>query len=556
MRSNTRLNSRRTQQILAALSDECLRNIKGLKVSGYPRIYYLSYLLREIHTTHIWGRLGNLNQCYEQRARNAYCDCRVGSHAFDQVAEGGLDDHSTEAESYEYLEMPIGDDLDALKYHLWRLTDCRYREAVQHYFQKKSQHVTYRDPNWGLASFRKGTAERNHTTSRFTSVDLKAWGKFIETSSRIVKADPRVKTSTVELRVRDVVRFFVNSEGSQLVDQTRVCELTCDFGLLTKEGETVTTRITHVTATLDELPSLKQFSQEIRDKIALLVTLAKAPSLKSYAGPVLLAPGPAGVLFHEVLGHRLEGSRLLSTREGQTFKLDLGKAILPSAITVYDDPTLRVSEGVHTVGAYRYDDEGSPGEKVVLVDRGKLSGFLSGRAPILKHALLPNGHARNEYHERPISRMANLVVEIENGLSETELKKRFVEEIRRLKLPFGIMILEAESGETATETYDFQAFMGMVSLAIQVWADGRENYIRNINFVGTPLSVLRNIVAAGDRAVCINAFCGAESGAIPVSTTSPAILLSNLELQANEQRRFAPFVLPMPHEPSAKKSKS
>jgi hypothetical protein len=115
------------------------------------------------------------------------------------------------------------------------------------------------------------------------------------------------------------------------------------------------------------------------------------------------------------------------------------------------------------------------------------------------------------------------------------------------------MILDAEGGETATEAYDFQAFMGTVSLALQVWADGRENLVRNINFVGTPLSAMRNILAVGDTPLCENAFCGAESGVIPVSTTCPAVLMSNLELQASDHRKFTPYVLPMPYEKAALK---
>ena len=55
-------------------------------------------------------------------------------------------------------------------------------------------------------------------------------------------------------------------------------------------------------------------------------------------------------------------------------------------------------------------------------------------------------------------------------------------------------------------------------------------------------------IAVGDTPLCDNAFCGAESGVIPVSTTSPAVLLSNLELQAGEDRRVTQYLLPMPHE--------
>jgi hypothetical protein len=118
-------------------------------------------------------------------------------------------------------------------------------------------------------------------------------------------------------------------------------------------------------------------------------------------------------------------------------------------------------------------------------------------------------------------------------------------------VPFGIMILDAEGGETATDAYDFQAFMGAISLAVQVWADGRENLVRNVNFVGTPLSALRTVMAVGDTPVCINAWCGAESGVIPVSTSCPAVLLSNLELQASDQRKYTQYVLPMPFEKAA-----
>ncbi|MFH1132591.1 MAG: TldD/PmbA family protein, partial [Pseudomonadota bacterium] len=104
-------------------------------------------------------------------------------------------------------------------------------------------------------------------------------------------------------------------------------------------------------------------------------------------------------------------------------------------------------------------------------------------------------------------------------------------------------------------TYNFQAFMGRISLAVQVWANGKENLVRNINFVGTPLSALRNVLAAGNTSNCENAFCGAESGVVPVSTTCPALLMSNLELQACEQYKFAQYILPMPHEKAAIRKK-
>lgn len=544
------LDGRTVRRFIAALSEECQRQKRYLRVPGYPRPYYLSYLLRDIRTTSLWGRLGNINQSSVIDSRNAYCDVRVGSYRFDQVTEGGLDDQDPESESCDHVDMPIGNDVDALKYHIWKLTDSKYRECVKAYFDKKSHRITYLDPTRGLPSFGHRRPVVDVRFARFPALDVDYWRRFVERSSARTKRHSEVKNSWVEIRIRDVTRLFVNSEGSAIIDQQRICELSCDLWLLTKGGEGIATRVVHITPRVEELPSLRQFELQIDEKIRLLSALASAPTLKSYAGPVLLAPGPAGILFHEVLGHRLEGSRLLSTREGQTFSRDLGKQILPETISVVDDPTLAQHGDVSTIGSFRYDDEGTPAERVVLVDRGRLVNFLSGRAPVAR-GLRGNGHARSEHHERPISRMGHLLVSAEGGVSHDELRARFLAEIKRQKLPYGIMVLEAEGGETATESYDFQAFMGRVSLAVQVWADGRENLIRNVNFVGTPLSALRTILAIGDTPRCENAFCGAESGVIPVSTTSPAVLLSNLELQATDQRKYTPYVVPMPHEKAA-----
>lgn len=548
------LDSRSIRRFLNAMREECDRQRRHLRLPGYPRPFYVSYLLRDIHTLQLWGRLGNINQFTNQNSRNAFCDVRVGSYRLDQVLDGGLDEHDPEAESYEQLELPIGNDIDALKYHLWRLTDTRYREAVHQYLRKKSRHVTYLDPHHGLPSFGKAEPVVDSRFRKRPPVDVDAWRDFVERASRVVKDFPQIKSSSVDVEIRDVTRLFVNSQGTQIVDQTRLCQLSCDLWMLTEDGEGLSTRVAHLAPVLGELPRLSVFKQEIRAKIDLLGQLARAPSIKSFAGPVLLAPKPAGILFHEVLGHRLEGNRLLSSREAQTFAKDLNKQVLPSSLTVIDDPTIRRSAGVTPGGSYRYDDEGSPAQRTVLIDRGILVDFLSGRTPIRDPRHRSNGHARSEYHERPISRMGNLIVKATGGLPHDELKKRLIEEVRRQGLPFGIMILAAEGGETATEAYDFQAFMGEVSLAVQVWADGRENLVRNINFVGTPLSTLRHIVAVGNVSQCENAFCGAESGTVPVSTTCVAVLLSNLELQAHDQRRCVPYVLPMPHEKVAKRA--
>jgi hypothetical protein len=144
--------------------------------------------------------------------------------------------------------------------------------------------------------------------------------------------------------------------------------------------------------------------------------------------------------------------------------------------------------------------------------------------------------------------MGVFVVEAEDGLADDELKRELLHEIRRQNAPFGVRIIEATSGETATDAYNFQAFLGEVSLAAKVYPDGREEWIRGVNFVGTPLNAIHGIIAAGKRREVDNAYCGAESGYVPVSTISPGLVLSELELQAKPDAPYAQYTFPGPWE--------
>jgi predicted Zn-dependent protease len=121
-----------------------------------------------------------------------------------------------------------------------------------------------------------------------------------------------------------------------------------------------------------------------------------------------------------------------------------------------------------------------------------------------------------------------------------------IQEIKRQKKPFGLIVYETSGGETDTTNYDFQAFAGEISYATLVYPNGREVCVRGINFVGTPLQSLNNIVAVGDTKELDNGFCGAESGFIPISTIAPAVLVSNLELQGKDEELVTPHILQRP----------
>ncbi len=532
-------------RLARALAGEVKRAMATIRSSGHPRPHYISHLLRDDEIWTIQARYGSLFTNSHARRRDCNTDVRVGSYRYDQVEQGGLQYNSKDDESYNHVDLPYGDHLDGLRHGIWHLTESRYREAVEALLRKKSHELTYLNSNRHLPSFEKRPPVVDLDWRPLPEVDHEYWLRYVERASQVPKRYLQIKNSHVEFHARNSTRVFVNSEGSLQIQCQPYWSLECYLWLLSERGDALQWTIHHFVSDPDELPKEKEFHLEIRQTISLLKKLSSAPSLRSYAGPVLLEPVPAGLLIHEALGHRLEGNRLLSSGEGQTFRDALGTPILPHFLTLRDNPTLETFDGCSLVGHYRYDDEGVESKDTILVKSGILKEFLTSRIGTTRrhHS---NGHGRSRYYELPIGRMGVTIVEAEEGRTDDELKALLIDEIRRQDLPFGVRIISAYSGETTTESYDFQALLGEINLAARIYPDGREEWIRGVNFVGTPLNAVRSIIAAGRRYTVDNSHCGAESGSLPVSTISPALLLSHLELQSKSEAPYTQYTYPIP----------
>ena len=542
------VNSSDARRLAKLMRDEGGRAMSSIRRPGYPRPFYLSFLVRDQESWSIKAKYGTLSADSHSRERKCFCDVHVGSYRNDQVQDGGLNDNSKDEESYGYTDIPFGRGDKGIQHGLWRLTDARYREAVESYSTKKSFELTYLDRYRELPSFQRHAGIEDESWATLPEVDRDYWVPFVEKSSALICQYPQIKDSHVRLDAHNQVHIFTNTEGSLLIQSQPYWSLKCYLWLLSPSGDAITWTINHFVTRPSELPSLREFNREIRNVIHTLELLAAATTLRSYAGPVLLDPVPAGLLIHEAIGHRLEGNRMLCTGEGQTFRDSMNSQILPPFLTICDNPLLSKFQGKSLVGHYRYDDEGIPAQNAKLVNSGVLRQFLMSRAGIAPQHR-SNGHARCESYERPISRMGVTMIDAVEGLTAEQLKGEFVEEIKRQGLDFGIRIMSATGGETATEAYNFQAFLGEINLAAKVFPDGREQWIRGVDFVGTPLNAASNIRAARNQYEVDNAYCGAESGWVPVSTISPALIVSHLELQSKSEPPYSQYCYPMPWQP-------
>ena len=161
--------------------------------------------------------------------------------------------------------------------------------------------------------------------------------------------------------------------------------------------------------TVDGLPAQAELEAAVRELGKSLEALRKAPVTEPFDGPAILSGRAAAVFFHEVLGHRLEGQRQRGDEEGQTFTKELGKEVLPTFLSVADDPTLTHFEKTWLSGSYEYDDEGQKARRVDLIQDGVLKTFLMSRLPIASFAN-SNGHGRAQTGKVPTGRQGNLIV--------------------------------------------------------------------------------------------------------------------------------------------------
>jgi predicted Zn-dependent protease len=198
------------------------------------------------------------------------------------------------------------------------------------------------------------------------------------------------------------------------------------------------------------------------------------------------------------------------------------------------------------MGHYQYDDEGVQARRVPIVDKGILRTFLLGRSP-LPAFQKSNGHGRAEAGFVPVSRQSNLIVESSKRVTFDALLTMLKDEARRQGKPFGLLFENIEGGFTTTGRNNPNAFNVIPNVVYRVYTDNRApELVRGVDLIGTPLAAFGKFLAAGDTPDVFNGVCGAESGSVPVSASSPPLLVSEVEVQKKAQSQEGLPILPAP----------
>ncbi len=531
--------------VLQAMKAELDRSIEKLKTQPVPP-YFLSYEIVETHSFDVSAEFGKIVDSDENRRRQLDIDLRVGGYDLDNTREirGGLPQMF---DRFQTAAVPIDNDPDAIRAVLWHQTDERYKRAVEQLTKVQTNvkvKVAQEDQS---ADFSREDPQRFSEPLADIQVDRRAWEEKLRKYTAPFGRYTNIYQATAFLQASAQSRWYVNSEGAAIQSSQPAFHLFVVAGTKANDGMELPRYESYFGFTEADLPDdatvLKDVDRMIHDMEALRV----APLADPYTGPAILSGRASGVFFHEIFGHRVEGQRTKNSDDAQTFKKKMNESVLPKDFSVYFDPTARRIAGTDLAGYYTYDNQGVKARRVGVVENGILKTFLMSRTPV-EGIPRSNGHGRAQTGFKPVARQSNLIVEVAPSAVQPDLKKLLIAEIEKQNLPFGLYFDDIEGGFTFTGRTIPNAFNVMPLMVYRIYPDGREELVRGVDLIGTPLTMFSKIVAADNNVAVFNGICGAESGGVPVSAVSPAIYVSQIESQKKSKSQARIPILPAPFE--------
>lgn len=229
-----------------------------------------------------------------------------------------------------------------------------------------------------------------------------------------------------------------------------------------------------------------------------------APKLPGGRMPVVLSAEAGGTMVHEAIGHGLEAD--LARQGMSVYQHSMGKEVGSPLVTIVDDSTVPGKRG-----SFGIDDEGTPGQRTLLVENGVLKGLLHDRLSAMKDGAAPTGNGRREsYRSRPIPRMTNTII-----LPGSTPPAEVLAPVDR-----GLFVVKMGGGQVNTVTGDF---MFEVAEGYRIENGKRGEAVRGATITGNGPEALRMIDAVGNDLGFGLGTCGKDGQGVPVGDAQPTL---------------------------------
>jgi TldD protein len=540
--------------LFQALGEELQRSMT-LRLEDLDRPYFIQYAVDDTRVERVAASYGALTQNTPSHSRTLFTHLRTGSMELDNANfVGGRASFGRRGAA----DLPLEDDVTALRQVIWRATDGDYKSAVETLTQKRS-YLKERSLPDRPHDFTPTPAVTSLSARAALVFDRPKWEEYARRVSAAFARHRHIDSSEVRIVAGVENRYLVNSEGTRIRQGTTEATLRVWAEAQAADGERMSEELEFGGRSADQLPPMEQVLAEVSKMAARLQEATAAPILDDYTGPVLIDGAAAPQLFRQLLARGIAGrpepvgSQRRAAASGENLENRLGKRVLPTTFQVYADPRVEKFQGTFLAGHYLHDDEGVPAQRVEIVVGGKLTGMLMSRTPTKKFSS-SNGHGRRSSSELPRASLSNLFIESSDAKSPEDLKKALLKAADDEGLPFGLRI-EALQGRDSGDTARLRRGGSGRSIGdpVRVFkvfvADGREELVRGCEFRGLDERVLRRILASGNKPNIDNRLI---TSAPSSSLIAPAVLLDEVELTKIERESERKPYLPSPQARAAR----
>ncbi|PYT89266.1 MAG: hypothetical protein DMG36_22535 [Acidobacteria bacterium] len=574
---------------LQAMRDEMARSKSRLELkipnTDQPvRPFYVEYRLLDLDVREIVTEFGTLLSSIHTRNRFMNVAARVGSYKLD--SSNFVSDDAFRGFIGPTGSVGIDRDYDSLRQDLWIATDQAFKEAVDTYSRKKG-YLSSLARQSDIDDFSK--AEPAQLIEPLETPDWtgRNWEQEARDTSAVMRAFSQIHESRVSYYLVYATEYLLTSEGTEIRQNRRFAAIEAGMNAVADDGVPVNHYYATYAVRPADLPNVEMVRKGLNVACTELMALRSAPPAQDYTGPVLFEARAAAPLLAQVLSPAVNGARppisfspvLEQMLTGLGGKSDwvgrLGARVLPSTVTLVDDPGAKEFKGTPLVGGYSVDDEGVRGQKVTLVENGAMKGELMSRRPGPDFEQ-SNGHGRAAFLNDAKPTMSNLVFSSSETLSPADLKKKFLDACRAEKKSereYCLVVREMDNPALSLlHQDDFSELLGSFGggagtgdrlplVVYRIYPDsGREEVIRGARIIGLNTRALRNIAgigrdnfvynymqsqANGFAGTALSAFGSAQVG-LPASVVAPSLFFEEVEVRGERAEAKRLPLLPPP----------
>jgi hypothetical protein len=532
--------------------------MQRLHLDQYKGPYFIAYRVDQSDEFTVVASFGAVDNSHRTTKRELSVDVREGDYALDSSHSSGSISHLLGMQ--ENTPLTIDDDYDPIRHELWLHTDAAYKRAIEDLAAKKAflqENEVKERPD--SMSHEKPVVSIEPVAH--LDIDMEKSNELVKKLSTVFREYPRVQKSFVSLGEDAATRWFLNSEGFANRTPTLACAMMAIASAQADDGSLVSDIELLAGQTEKDLPPYPEMEKKVRGLAERISKLAAAKTIDQYRGPVLFENEAAAEFFAQVLQPNLGHSPESLNKFGHAFSLarnalaeKLGTRILPTFITIVDDPLTTHFGKTPILSSYKVDDDGVRAQKITLVDKGFLKTFAMARSPS-REIKQSNGHSENG------SGVAgNIYIESDNKLSPAKLREKLIAMgkedglkevlvVKRLS-NFAGAALEPKSlvsSLMASTRSEVKLLPPVLIYKISV-DDGHEEPVRSAEFGNMTMRVLRDIEATGDDLSAYPIISMATSlhrgGGMELSTiVTPSVLIREIELQKpSKQTELQPIL--------------